>query len=419
MVTFRCCPLYYSFSLNIILKKLNFQHKNIDEQCLLDYNYYCGAAYTMDGAGMQGFSYQFTALRGIQAGREYYLAMCPLKLIPKIFLFNEEEIPAELRAQRTLNRARVPEIARYLVEHPSEYVFSSITACIDADVQFEPLAQHGNGRNVGTLTIPMTARFLINDGQHRRAAIEEALKDRPDLGDETISVVFFMDAGLARSQQLFADLNKHAVRPTKSIGILYNKRDVFSKLAIALAEQVPVFKGLTELEKTTISNRSLKLFTLSAIYQATRALLRKGHGDTLDTNDRRLAHEYWTVLGETIPEWRLAITREVSTASLRAEYVHAHGVALHALGMMGTSLVATYPDAWQSHLTPLAQLDWRRANTSLWEGRAMQHGKMSKAGLSVQRTANVLKQALKLQLSADEAALEQFNSNPLAAKVVV
>ena len=51
---------------------------------------------------MEAFNYQFSALRGIQAGREYYLAMCPLKLIAKIFLFDEEGIPPELRAQRIL-----------------------------------------------------------------------------------------------------------------------------------------------------------------------------------------------------------------------------------------------------------------------------------------------------------------------------
>lgn len=367
---------------------------------------------------MDGFSYQFTALRGMQAGREYYLVMCPLKLIPKIFLFDEEEIPAELRAQRVLNRARVPEITQYLLNYPTEYVFSSITASIDGNVRFDPLDQHGSSRNMGVLTVPMTARFVINDGQHRRAAIEEALKERPELGDETLSVVFFLDAGLNRSQQLFADLNKHAVRPTKSIGILYDKRDAFARLALDLTEAVPIFKGLTETEKTTISNRSAKLFTLSAIYQATRALLRKGKGDTITAADRKLAAAFWNTLSETIPEWRLAISREASPASLRAQYVHAHGVALHALGMVGAALVAQHPADWQEQLAPLARLDWRRANVHLWEGRAMQHGKMSKAGLSVQRTANAIKRALDLPLSADEAALELLPSTELNAKAL-
>ena len=70
----------------------------------------------------------FTAIRGIQAGREYYGAMCPLKVIPRIFIFDEEELTAELRAQRTLNRSRIPEMATYIVDNPRDYIFSSITA---------------------------------------------------------------------------------------------------------------------------------------------------------------------------------------------------------------------------------------------------------------------------------------------------
>ena len=127
----------------------------------------------------------------------------------------------------------------------------------------------------------MTSRFLINDGQHRQAAIEEALKQCPELGDETLSVVFFVDAGLKRSQQMFADLNRHAIRPTQSIGILYDHRDPLSQLARTLVEEVSVFRNLTELEKTTISDRSNKLYTLSSIYQATRTLLGKAKRSTV------------------------------------------------------------------------------------------------------------------------------------------
>ena len=365
---------------------------------------------------MEAFNYQFTALRGIQAGREYYLAMCPMKLIPKIFLFDEEEIPPELRAQRILNRARVPDIAHYILANPKDYVFSALTISIDADVQFDPITDHGNTRNVGMLSVPMTARFLINDGQHRRAGIEEALKENPDLGDETIAVVFFIDAGLDRSQQLFADLNKHAVRPTRSIGILYDKRDPFSQLALKIIDDVPIFRGMTETEKTTISNRSTKLFTLSAVYQATQALLHKGKGDEITKNDYELAKEYWTRLGDVIPEWRMAIKRQASAADLRNQYIHIHGVTLHALGIVGYALVEAYPDHWQKHLAPLAQIDWRRANMHLWGERSMQHGKMSKAAANVSLTANAIKQALGLPLTAEEAALERQIGSSVRAR---
>lgn len=358
----------------------------------------------------ESFSYTFSALRGTQAGREYYVAMCPLKLIPKIFLFDEDEIPPELRAQRTLNRSRVPEIARYIIDNPKEYVFSSITASIDGTVRFEAIEGNGSHSSLGRLVIPMTCRFIINDGQHRRASIEEALKERPELGDETISVVFFVDGGLQNSQQMFSDLNKHAVRPTKSLGILYDLRDPLSQLARTLISQVTMFKGLTETEKTTISNRSIKLFTLSSIFQGTRALLNKPKAGRVTPQEGQLALEYWSEVAKHIPEWRLAQSRKVASAELRRDFIHAHGLALHALGIAGCTLLAAEPKRWKERLKGLSKIDWLRSNTKLWEGRAMVGGRISKAHNNVILTAAVLKKALGLVLSPEEKRVEtHFN----------
>src|SRR5262245_11026072 len=163
---------------------------------------------------MPSFEYVFPAIRGIQAGREYYVSMCPLKLIPRIFIFDEDELSPELRAQRILNKSRVSEIAGYLLKQVKSYVFSALTASIDGEVWFEALGSDQEGRSVSRLRIPMSGRFVINDGQHRRAGIESALRECPELGDETIAVVFFLDVGLSRCQQMFADLNRYAIRPT-------------------------------------------------------------------------------------------------------------------------------------------------------------------------------------------------------------
>lgn len=354
----------------------------------------------------ESFSYVFSALRGVQAGREYFVAMCPLRLIPKIFLFDEDEIPPELRAQRPLNRARIPEIAQYIVENPTEYAFSSITASIDGNVRFHPLAESGSHNNIGQLVVPMTVRFIINDGQHRRAGIEEVLKGRPELGDETISVVFYVDAGLQRCQQMFADLNKHAVRPTKSLSILYDSRDPLSQFARKLITMVPVFKGLTETEKTIISNRSIKLFTLSSIYQGMRALLNKPKDGRISPQEEALAIDFWTEVGNLIPEWQLAQERKVSAAELRRDFIHAHGIALHALGIVGASLIAAEPKRWKERLRALAKVDWSRTNTKLWEGRAMVDGRISKAHNNVILTVSALKQMLDVPLSPEEQHVE-------------
>lgn len=358
----------------------------------------------------ESFSYVFSAIRGTQAGLEYYVAMCPLKLIPKIFLFDEGDIPAELKAQRSLNRARVPEIAQYLVENPTEYVFSSITASIDGKVRFESVTQNASFSNLGQLIVPMTARFIINDGQHRRAAIEEALKERPELGDETLSVVFFVDSNLRRSQQMFSDLNKHAVRPTKSLGILYDLRDPQSQLARKLINTVPVFKGLTQTDKTTISNRSTKLFTLSSIYQGTRALLNKPKNGLITPQEESVAIEFWTEVAKHIPEWQMAQAKKVSSAELRRDFIHAHGIALHTLGILGHALIAAEPKRWKERLRALEKVDWLRSNTKLWEGRAMVGGRVSKAHNNVTLTAAALKKHLNLALSPEEQSVEKHYS---------
>jgi DNA sulfur modification protein DndB len=343
----------------------------------------------------------FSAIRGVQAGREYYGAMCPLRVVAKFFVFDEEEIGPELRAQRSINRSRVPEMARYIIDNPKDYIFSSITASVDGKVRFKPFGEDGISRNLGQLTVPMTARFLVNDGQHRRAAIEEAVKQRPELGDETISVVFFQDAGLRRSQQMFADLNRHAIRPTKSLGILYDHRDPLSLLARNVIDEVSYMRGLTETEKTTISNRSNKLHTLSSVYQATKTLLSKSKRTKITEDEQALAISFWEEVGTLIPEWALAAEKKVACSELRRDCVHAHGIALQALGGMGVSLLAEEPKQWNRRLRLLADLDWKRTNPD-WEGRALISGKVSKAITNVILTTNHLKQLIGLPLSATE-----------------
>ena len=346
--------------------------------------------------------YTFPAIRGIQAGREYYATMCSLRLIPKIFLF-DEEIPSEFRAQRVLNKGRIPMIARYLVENVTDYVFSSITASIDGDVEFIPYSRADSMNKIGELKIPMSSKIVINDGQHRRAAIEEALKERPEIGSDTISVVFFIDGGLKRSQQMFADLNQHAVRPTKSLGILYDHRDPFSRFIVRLIFNVPMFRNRVELEKISISNRSLKFFTLSTIYQANRALLGKAKlNESVNKDEEKLATEFWTETAENIPEWKLLMEDKVSTDELRRDFIHAHGIALHALGLAGNSLIKKHPNDWKKYLKKLEKIDWSRSNSNIWEGRATIGGVVSKARTNLMLTANYLKNTMDVRLTTEE-----------------
>ncbi|RLQ20254.1 DNA sulfur modification protein DndB [Seongchinamella sediminis] len=355
------------------------------------------------------FSHSFPAVRGVQAGRACYIAMLPMRLIPKIFCFDEESVPPELRAQRKLNKSRIPDLSAYLLDNPKNYTLSAITASVNAKIGFAPLADSGPGQNMGTIQIPMDAQILINDGQHRRAGIEAALAENSELGHDHISVLFFIDEGLKTSQQMFADLNKHAVRPSNSISTLYDHRDQLAELARYLVRTVSIFDRMTELEKSSISNRSPKLFTISSIKNSSKALLRKGSKHSVSDEEMELAAEFWEEVGANMPDWNSVKLRKVTASEMREQFVHAHGVALQAIGMVGADLVIHHTATWKKKLKKLSSIDWSRASPD-WNGRAVVHGRISKSRTNVILTCNYIKKALSVELTKTEMDAERaFN----------
>lgn len=351
------------------------------------------------------FSYSFPAIRGIQAGREFYTIMCPLRLIPKIFLFDEEEIPAEHRAQRLMNKSRIPDITNYILENPKDYIFSSLTASVDGELVFLP--QSEEIKELGYLSISLDSKFLINDGQHRRAAIEEALKISPELGDETISVVFFHDLGLVRSQQMFSDLNRHAVNTTSSIGILYDHRDQLSLITKSLISEIPLLERYTDREKVSLSKNSPKLFALNHIFNTICRLLGKRKGELISEPEKKFVSDFWILLCTSIPEWHDVINKRTSPRDLRANSVVAHGVFLEAIGIVGHYLYRYHADDWEMYVNNLSYIDWSRDNKTDWLGRAYgQTGRINKTNETIQLTANLIKFKLGLSLTEQEQKIE-------------
>ena len=344
----------------------------------------------------------FPVIRGVQARREYYVAMWSLRMMRQISIFNEDELPPELRAQRILNKGRIPEIAGYVLNNPDDYVFSALTVSIDSKVDFEPL---GDQEKLGILRVPMDAKFIINDGQHRRAAIISALEQRPELAHETIAVVFFLDIGLERCQQMFADLNRHAIRPSRSIGLLYDHRNDKAKLAKLVILKSRFFKEIVDMEKSSLAPRSRRLFTLSAFYNACADLVEGLATGNLN-DDAKLAREFWEEVASHFPAWTQVKDGRMPASEVREGFIHSHGIALQAIGKAGNALLKSHPTEWKSKLSALGAINWSRANAKVWEGRALIGGKVSKVTTNVILTTNVIKQALGLPLEDDEKRVE-------------
>ena len=346
------------------------------------------------------FNYSFPAVKGIQANREYYISMVPLKLLSKLFPSDDDVVAPEYRAQRKINETRIPEIKRYILENRETYVFSALSASIDGKFSF---ISSGN-ENIGTLLVDMNSTFLINDGQHRKAAIEAAMLEDESLGEETISIVFFADRGLSRSQQMFTDLNKHAVKTSNSLSTLYDSRDALAVATKEVITAVPFFKKFTDKERDILGKNSGNLFTLNSIYKANQKII---HNEDCDADSVEFLILYWKTVAENINEWREVMSRTLTKKDLRENYIITLAITLTALGKLGRYFYDNPEVDMKSPLSKLQEIDWLRSNEENWLGRTIRDdGKVMNSEEAVTLTCSKIKQLIGVPLGKDEQIKE-------------
>ncbi len=309
----------------------------------------------------------FPAMEGTIGQRTFYTCLMKLNAIPKMFTFRDWiEFTPEDREQRVLNKKRVPEIAKYILDNEDGYLFASITASYKCPVHFKPIAE---GENLGVLEMEFEeANFVINDGQHRCAAIAQAVKENPAIGEETISVLLFPYESRGRVQQMFSDLNRFVVKTSKSLDILYDKRDELAAVTLEVCERVPVFKDLVDKDAVSLPVRSRKLFSLSSMYDANEELLKHEKMDENSTRNSLVstAVEYWVAVSKAIPAWGRVKDGDIKAFELRQENISSHAVVLRALGAVGADLMRDDPQGWKGRLLELTSVNWLKSNKE-WE----------------------------------------------------
>jgi DNA sulfur modification protein DndB len=346
--------------------------------------------------------YRFPAMRGVQANSEYYVCMIPLGLLSKIFIDESPDTLPEFRAQRKLNEQRIPEIRDYILNNRDSYVFSALAASVDGQITFMPMNQ---GANTGELEIDMSATFLINDGQHRKAAIIKAIESDESLKDETIAVVLYKDKGLERSQQMFTDLNKHAVNASKSLNTLYDSKDPMAIMTKQVVAQIPFFRKYTDKEKDNLANYAAKLFTLNVLYDANKRIIK--NPSDIDTETKFLI-DFWGSVVKNMRDWNDMDKGDLSKKELRESYISLRGVTIHAFGKLGHYLFLHSECDLGKSLKGLSKIDWTRSKLECWENRAVtNNGRINRNEKGIFLTYVQIKRLLGLQIDDDEATREK------------
>lgn len=358
------------------------------------------------------FIYKFPVVRGIQAGKEYYIAMVPLKMLSKLFPTDDEYVLPEYRAQRKINKARIPIISHYILANRKSYVFSALAASIDGGLRF---FSSSDTADVGVLEVNMDSKFLINDGQHRKTAILEALKEEPALGDETISIVFFADKGLARSQKIFTDLNKNVVKTSNSISELYDSRDQMAVVTRDVISRIEFLNAYTDREKDILEKFSSSLFTLNTFYTANKTIV----GPSSIDNAKKFLFDFWNCVSIHMSQWQDLEHKEITKIDLRENYIAAQSIVIYALGRIGNYLFQHQEIDMEECLTRLEYVNWHRGSRQ-WYLRAInQSGRIITSKKAALLIANEIKNILKIPLSVDEVAAENVLQKQIQNKDVL
>ena len=294
----------------------------------------------------------------------------------------------EYRAQRKISEARIPVIKKYILNNRDNYVFSALAASIDGEFTFHEADKSG----LGMLEVSMDARFLINDGQHRKAAILAAISECEELGDETISVVFYEDHGLARSQQMFTDLNKHAVKTSNSIAELYDSRDAVAVVTRSVIEKIPFLNEYTDKEKDILGKYSSCLFTLNTFYNANKKILQK---KIVNKNDELFLIRFWSCVTKSILLWSDLENREITKSELREKYVVNQAIIIQALALIGHDLYKDDKADIEGVCARLKEVDWSRSS-SRWRGKIINdNGRIMAGEKAVLAAAEEIRRVIK------------------------
>ncbi|QAY96756.1 DNA sulfur modification protein DndB [Methylovirgula ligni] len=348
-------------------------------------------------SNFEGLEIRVPAMRGKMGSRTFYSVLMPMSGVPQFFKFtNWAGISPEDREQRVLNDKRVPDLAGYISENEEDYLFSSITASYKSEPRFEPYVQ---GSNIGMLILQLGDEFIINDGQHRCAGIVRALESGVPIAKDTISVLLFPWENTERVQQMFSDLNRFVQKTSKSLDILYDKRDEHAAATLGMIDRLPVFRELTDKENVSLGVKSTKLFTLAALYDANVELLKgRGKNDT-DANIALLV-DYWKAVAQHMPDWTKVLKGQKLALELRQEKISSHSTVLRALGGLGLDLLTG--DGWQGKLAALEAIDWGKRNSE-WEGVCMSANSVLSNRQSRAATKAFIKAKLGMPLSDSEA----------------
>ncbi|WP_042857929.1 DGQHR domain-containing protein [Dickeya sp. NCPPB 3274] len=160
------------------------------------------------------------------------------------------------RSQRELNKRRASAFADYVVNALSDnkdFIIPPLIGNIEGPIKVTESEIYSG---FGTVDIPMNARIVLFDGQHREVGLGEVCQRLYNLGYQTITLELSENLPLEIRQQFFSDINGNASKPNPAINLAYDRSNVLSQLVRDVVMNDATLKSKTDFERTNITGKN-------------------------------------------------------------------------------------------------------------------------------------------------------------------
>ncbi|MFM6192796.1 MAG: DNA sulfur modification protein DndB [Planktothrix sp.] len=168
---------------------------------------------------------------------------------------------AEEVINRPLITPHVTEIAKYLIETDNYILPSFIFNCKTPIKVFT----HGSGvMQFGYAVLPSNIELYVTDGQHRIKAIEKAVKEKPELLEDSATVLVVQEDDIEQIHQDFADCAKNKPIPLALLAT-FDVSDALSKVTREIAKDLVIFSGRIDKLSQRLNKDPDYLFTMNQL----------------------------------------------------------------------------------------------------------------------------------------------------------
>lgn len=201
--------------------------------------------------------------------------------------------------QREFDPKRLGPIKTYIVSQPDKYLNNLTVAIFGGNPDWQPIdvepalaamktdeeTAQAFQDSFGAIRLTGRETLFVLDGQHRLKGLREAILDKPEIGQEQISVTLIIhastDEGRKRTRRLFSTINRHAKPVSKGENVLLDEDDLSAIITRQLIEEYPIFKGKNAIAQNKTANLyqnqyDVALTTVLAVYGINEVLIKAG-----------------------------------------------------------------------------------------------------------------------------------------------